>query len=224
MNGKFAVYDYKDEISHSEECCSKLLIERLVYPHKDNLTEEVMSLISKGKDELNTSLEALKKQEELWFQLCKKDADYWVKVAKEISIVQLALGYLNKSESEVKHTNNTWVRNEYCWGYIEIISNRVYKMWIKFHDLSYGGNNEYRVSWHFGVKHPQEDVTAAIKSITDQKYTDKEKALKYIEGRKKAYSKYFTEVNPVVPKDYAEYFKVNGVLLPDYVVEETEGE
>ena len=106
-------------------------------------------------------------------------------------------------------------------GYIEIISNRVYKMWIKFHDLSYGGNNEYRVSWHFGVKHPQEDVTVVIKSITDQKYTDKEKALKYIEGRKKAYSKYFTEVNPVVPKDYAEYFKVNGVLLPDYVVEET---
>ena len=223
MNEKFTVYDYKDGITRSE-CCSKLFIERVVYPEEENLTEETTSLISKGKDELNRMLDILKQQEEIRFQLCKDAVDDWVKVAKEISIVQLALGYLNKSESEVKHTNNTWVRNEYCWGYIEIISNRVYKMWIKFHDLSYGGNNEYRVSWHFGVKHPQEDVTVVIKNQTDKKYTDKEKAFKYIEGRKKAYSKYFTEVNPVVPKDYAEYFKVNGVLLPDYVVEETEGE
>ena len=97
-------------------------------------------------------------------------------------------------------------------------------MWIKFHDLSYGGNNEYRVTWFFGVKNPQEDATVVIAEQANKKYMDREKAFKYIEGRKKAYSKYFTEVNPVVPKDYAEYFKVNGVLLPDYVVEETEGE
>ena len=221
MNEKFAVYDYKDEITRSERY-SKLFIERVVYPEEENLTEETTSLISKGKDELNRMLDILKQQEEIRFQLCKNAADDWVKAAKEISIIQLALGYLNKSE--VKHTNNTWVRKKFSWGYIENISNRVYRMWVRFNDFSHGEDSDYRVAWYFGVKHPQEDATVVIAEQTNKKYMDKEKAFKYIEGRKKAYSKYFTEVNPVVPKDYAEYFKVNGVLLPNYVVEETEGE
>lgn len=51
-------------------------------------------------------------------------------------------------------------------------------------------------------------------------FKDKEKAEKYLQGRIKAYSHLFKEINPIVPKEYEECFKVNGLLLPGYVVEE----
>ena len=53
----------------------------------------------------------------------------------------------------------------------------------------------------------------------NKRYTDKATAQKYIDGRKKAYAKYFQEISPSIPQNYAHYFKVNGVLLPDYTVE-----
>ena len=42
---------------------------------------------------------------------------------------------------------------------------------------------------------------------------------KYLAGRQKAYANLFTEVSPQIPKQYAECFKVNGVLLPGYTIE-----
>ena len=42
---------------------------------------------------------------------------------------------------------------------------------------------------------------------------------KYLAGRIKAYDRLFTEPAPPVPKEYAEPFKVNGLLLPGYVIE-----
>ena len=42
---------------------------------------------------------------------------------------------------------------------------------------------------------------------------------KYLAGRIKAYDRLFTELAPPVPKEYAEPFKVNGLLLPGYAIE-----
>ena len=42
---------------------------------------------------------------------------------------------------------------------------------------------------------------------------------KYLNGRIKAYDHLFTEISPPIPQEYAEYFKVNGMLLPGYTVE-----
>ena len=42
---------------------------------------------------------------------------------------------------------------------------------------------------------------------------------KYLAGRIKAYDRLFIETVPPVPKEYAEPFKVNGLLLPGYVIE-----
>ena len=42
---------------------------------------------------------------------------------------------------------------------------------------------------------------------------------KYLNGRIKAYAHLFTEVSPPVPPEYADHFKVNGLLLPGYAVE-----
>ena len=49
--------------------------------------------------------------------------------------------------------------------------------------------------------------------------TDKNAAIKYLDGRKKAYSHLFTEISPPIPKEYEHHFMVHGTLLPGYTVE-----
>ena len=39
-----------------------------------------------------------------------------------------------------------------------------------------------------------------------------------------AFAQYFKEISPPIPQEYAEYFKVNGVLLPGYTIEGQEPE
>ena len=75
------------------------------------------------------------------------------------------------------------------------------------------------VTWNVGVHTPKQGWGKAIAGQRQKRYTDKEAALKYIEGRKKAYVHLFTEVSPPIPQEYAEHFKVNGVLLPGYTIE-----
>lgn len=48
--------------------------------------------------------------------------------------------------------------------------------------------------------------------------------MKYLEGRKKAYSHLFTEISPPVPEQYKDHFTVHGALLPGYTVEGQEPE
>ena len=49
--------------------------------------------------------------------------------------------------------------------------------------------------------------------------TDKNAAIKYLDGRKKAYSHLFTEISPPIPKEYEKSFMVHEHLLPGYVTE-----
>ena len=49
--------------------------------------------------------------------------------------------------------------------------------------------------------------------------TRREELDKYLNGRIKAHEHYFTEISPAIPKEYADYFKVNGCLLPGYTIE-----
>jgi len=51
-----------------------------------------------------------------------------------------------------------------------------------------------------------------------KRYTDKQKALKYIEGRIKAYSHLFQEITPEIPTEYENLFMKNGILLEGYKV------
>ena len=55
---------------------------------------------------------------------------------------------------------------------------------------------------------------------TDRKvFSDKAAMEKYLNGRIKAYDRLFTEISPPIPQEYAEHFKVNGMLLPGYTIE-----
>ena len=50
-------------------------------------------------------------------------------------------------------------------------------------------------------------------------FASREELDKYLNGRIKAHEHYFTEISPAIPKEYADYFKVNGCLLPGYTIE-----
>lgn len=63
-----------------------------------------------------------------------------------------------------------------------------------------------------------------IAGQNQKRYTDKNAAMKYLEGRKKAYSHLFTEISPPVPEQYKDHFTVHGALLPGYTVEGQEPE
>ena len=76
------------------------------------------------------------------------------------------------------------------------------------------------VTWDVYVRCPgNRSNSLHIAGQNHKRYTDKAAAEKYIEGRIRAYSHLFTEISPPIPQIYAEYFKVNGLLLPGYTIE-----
>lgn len=145
----------------------------------------------------------------------------WERQAALTKLIDRAIEYLKTSE--IEHTGNKWVKDRYA---DEKISNRVYQMSASiYEDCTYDRQTQQRiptawyVTWNVGVHTPKQGWGKAIAGQRQKRYTDKEAALKYIEGRKKAYAHLFTEVSPPIPQEYAEHFKVNGVLLPGYTIE-----
>lgn len=75
------------------------------------------------------------------------------------------------------------------------------------------------VTWDVYVNSPKEGYGEKIAGQNQKRYTDKAAAMKYLDGRKKAYSHLFTEISPQIPKEYEHHFTVHGTLLPGYTVE-----
>lgn len=145
----------------------------------------------------------------------------WERQAALTKLIDRAIEYLKTSE--IEHTGNKWVKDRYA---DEKISNRVYQMSVSvYEDCTYDRQTQQRiptawyVTWNVGAHTPKQGWGKAIAGQRQKRYTDKEAALKYIEGRKKAYAHLFTEVSPPIPQEYAEHFKVNDVLLPGYTIE-----
>ena len=59
---------------------------------------------------------------------------------------------------------------------------------------------------------PKQGYGAKIAGQNQKRYTDKNAAIKYLDGRKKAYSHLFTEISPPIPKEYEHHFMVHGTL------------
>lgn len=75
------------------------------------------------------------------------------------------------------------------------------------------------MTWDVYVNSPNKGYTERIAGQNQKRYTDKAAAIKYLEGRKKAYSHFFTEISPPLPKQYEKHFTVHGTLLPGYTLE-----
>ena len=80
------------------------------------------------------------------------------------------------------------------------------------------------VTWDVSVNSPKRGYRERIAGQNQKRYTDKNAAMKYLEGRKKAYSHLFTEISPPVPEQYKDHFTIHGALLPGYTVEGQEPE
>lgn len=126
------------------------------------------------------------------------------------------------------HTNNQWITANDINMRSEI-SNATYKMTVDlYEDTKYNHQTKkfepvaWYVTWWVATNSPLSDLNKQIDGQMRKRFTEKDKALKYIEGRKKTYVKYFIEEYPAIHKNYANCFKINGILLPNYRIESEE--
>ena len=152
----------------------------------------------------------------------KELAEVWEQKAALTMLIDCALSY--KRVPQVEHTSNQWQRSNY--RDTEIISNMVYKMSVSLHEDNHYDNDTgqfvtdaWCVTWGVSLNTPDEYRTKKIAGQDRKRFSDKNAALKYIDGRKKAYAHLFTEISPPIPERYADRFSKNGLLLPGYVVE-----
>ena len=156
------------------------------------------------------------------FEQLKEIAEVWEQKASLTMLIDRALSY--KRVPQVEHTSNQWQQSHY--RDTEIISNMVYKMSVSLHEDNHYDNDTgqfvsdaWIVTWGVSLNTPDEYRTKKIAGQDRKRFSDKDAALKYIDGRKKAYAHLFTEISPPIPERYADRFSKNGLLLPGYVVE-----
>lgn len=149
-------------------------------------------------------------------------AEKWRQQATATLVLQKAVEYLKTSQ--VKHTGNIW--QETAYGNGDEISNMVYKMYIHvYEDTKYDRALKksvpvaWYVSWRVSLNVLPERDGKTIASQNKKRFTNKAAAEKYLEGRKTFYEHLFYKISPPVPQEYARYFRVNGLLLPGYMVE-----
>lgn len=137
--------------------------------------------------------------------------------------INRALEYLRTPE--IEHTGNQWKDTD-NWRADQKISNRVYQMTCSiWEDTKYDRETKqsvpiaWYVTWEVRIHSPKQGYGAKIAGQNQKRYTDKNAAIKYLDGRKKAYSHLFTEISPPIPKEYEHHFMVHGTLLPGYTVE-----
>ena len=156
------------------------------------------------------------------FEQLKELAKVWEQKAALTMLIDRALSY--KRVPQVEHTSNQWQQSHY--RDTEIVSNMVYKMSVSLHEDNHYDNDTgqfvsdaWIVTWGVSLNTPDEYRTKKIAGQDRKRFSDKDAALKYIEGRKKAYAHLFTEISPPIPERYADRFSKNGLLLPGYVVD-----
>ena len=210
----FEAYDF----DYLEEG-SKIKLEHTVYLNPNDA--DLLPFVQCSTKELQSLRKLSVAREQETFYELKKVAAVWEQRASETMLIDRAIEYLKTPE--IEHTENKWVKDRYA---DEKISNRVYQMSVNvYEDSTYDRQTQqciptaWYVTWDVGVHTPKHGWGKAIAVQRQKRYTDKDAALKYIEGRKKAYAHLFTEISPPIPQEYAEHFKVNGVLLPGYTIE-----
>lgn len=156
------------------------------------------------------------------FEQLKELAEVWEQKAALTMLIDRALSY--KRVPQVEHTSNQWQQSHY--RDTEIVSNMVYKMSVSLYEDNHYDNDTgqfvsdaWIVTWGVSLNTPDEYRTKKIAGQDRKRFSDKNAALKYIDGRKKAYAHLFTEISPPIPERYADRFSKSGLLLPGYVVE-----
>ncbi|HBH1323891.1 TPA: antirestriction protein ArdA [Clostridioides difficile] len=159
--------------------------------------------------------------EQAIFDSLKEQAATWEEQAGKTLLLDKALEYVRTPH--VQHTANQWQENEYNR---HTRSNRVYQMnYYIYENTRYDREKQesvpysYSLTWGVYTNSPNRNGQAKIAGQDRKVFPDKAAMEKYLNGRIKAYDRLFTEISPPIPQEYADYFKVNGMLMPDYTIE-----
>ena len=210
----YSSYDHDDL-----EPASTMRIERQIYfeSGKADLSEMVKLPLA---ELLSLRAESAAAEQEVFDRL-KEQAAAWEEQAGRTLFLDKALEYARTLP--VTHTANQWEAPD---EYRHIRSNMVYQM-----DYSLSENTRYdsaaqksvpyswTLRWSLRTNAPGSYRQAKIAGQDRKVFASREELDKYLNGRIKAHEHYFTEISPVIPKEYADYFKVNGCLLPGYTIE-----
>ena len=210
----YSSYDHDDL-----EPASTMRIERRIYfeSGKADLSEAVKLPLA---ELLSLRAESAAAEQEVFDRL-KEQAAAWEEQAGRTLFLDKALEYARTLP--VTHTANQWEAPD---EYRHIRSNMVYQM-----DYSISENTRYdsaaqksvpyswTLRWSLRTNAPGSYRQAKIAGQDRKVFASREELDKYLNGRIKAHEHYFTEISPAIPKEYADYFKVNGCLLPGYTIE-----
>ena len=210
----YSSYDHDDL-----EPASTMRIERRIYfeSGKADLSEMVKLPLA---ELLSLRAESAAAEQEVFDRL-KEQAAAWEEQAGRTLFLDKALEYARTLP--VTHTANQWEAPD---EYRHIRSNMVYQM-----DYSISENTRYdsaaqksvpyswTLRWSLYTNAPRGNRREKIAGQDRKVFASREELDKYLNGRIKAHEHYFTEISPVIPKEYADYFKVNGCLLPGYTIE-----
>ena len=200
------------------ETAETMRIERRIYfEEKDG---EIAPYVSLPPEQLHAMREESAAAEQAIFNDLARRAAAWEEQAGKTLLLDKAIEYTRTTV--VQHTSNEWQKGEYD-RYTR--SNRVYQMnYHIYENTRYDKEAQQSIpySWTltWSVRTNSPSRTQAKIAGQDRKvFTDKAAMEKYLNGRIKAYDRLFTEISPPIPQEYADYFKVNGMLMPDYTIE-----
>ena len=183
-------------------------------------------VIENNKNFIMTMLKQNTEEENLIYNKILDSVDLWYEKACKTYLYKKALRYYEICEQieKLETTNNEWIieKDNYMTKYK--ISNKTYEMSIFIYtDRNYKDNsiNYYEVSYSIytrNIYNLNQTFGNTVKDINRKHFKDEKEMNKYIEGRKKYYSKYFEELyNPIFEND-VNYFKYNGILLKPYTI------
>ena len=200
------------------ETAETMRIERRIYfEAKDG---DIAPYVSLPLEQLHAMREESAAAEQAIFNDLSTRAAAWEQQAGKTLLLDKAIEYTRTTV--VQHTSNEWQKGEYD-RYTR--SNRVYQMnYHIYENTRYDKEAQQSIpySWTltWSVRTNSPSRTQAKIAGQDRKvFTDKAAMEKYLNGRIKAYDRLFTEISPPIPQEYADYFKVNGMLMPDYTIE-----
>lgn len=221
----YRVYSYQDELETGK--CIRFRHEISFDESKADLTE----LVALSRSELESRINESKSKETTIFQKLKGAISEWEVQGANTMLLECALEYVRTPE--VKHTNNEWKKTgKNAWE----ISNRVYRMSYYIDERTAYDSKlkksipvSWAVSWSLSYNAPRQPNSnryyygdTQLDGQSSKKYDNKGAAQRYIQGRADFYAHLFMELSPPIPKSGKRLFSVNGHLLPDYRMEQTQ--
>ena len=201
------------------EVAKKLVIERSIYFESEKA--DISALTGLSLAELTRLRQESAAAEQAVFDRLKTEAAAWEQQAGNTRFLEKAIEYVQTPP--VKHTSNKWEKTDYEW---QLRSNAVYQMrYHVYENTRYDRQAQksvpysWSLTWSVRTNGPNHEQNVKIAGQERKTFSDKAAMEKYLAGRIKAYDRLFTETMPPVPKEYAEPFKVNGLLLPGYAIE-----